>query len=103
MDKQPATKKFDNPELQLAFELPAVLTIRQRLRFKGTLGSRMGADLYVRAWEAARALITGWSCPHVELDADIDQAGSVQASDAIIWATMQTFDYVESVGATEKN
>lgn len=95
--------EYKNDEIPVKFTLPDHPTVRLVLEYDTRWELDPEGPIYVRLWEAARAVIADWECPHVDLKVSLDDVGSREAIEAIKWASLATFGHFRQLNEIPKN
>ena len=99
--------KFDHPvHKKASFELPDKWSVRLVLNYDSNLelGASLSQSLYVRLWNALRAVIIPeeWHCG-VPLEVSLDDVHDAKTLDIIKWACLAGHSARRSMDADEKN
>lgn len=95
--------ELKNDELQVRIVVPDHPTVRQELAYDSRQDAVLGRSMYERLWDAAGALITEFECPHVALDAKLDDVATPQAVEAIKWTALTVFSFRRDLDEIPKN
>jgi len=96
--------KFDHPEHEASFELSDDWTVRTVLDYDSEIESRIGRSMYVRLWDAVRAVLDPekWDSD-VSLELSLDDVKDKKTLDIIKWAGLAGFSARKTQDADRKN
>lgn len=96
--------KYENERLGCSFEVPDRPTVRQQLEWYGEMAQAKGKDQFVRHWEAAKTLISGWECAALpDPKASLDQMTNPSQTQVVIWAGTQVLMHMNRLEDVPKN
>lgn len=94
---------FSNEDVY--FTVPTRPTVRQQLAYLGGAAVLPGADLFIRLWEGAKALIDDWECkdlPDIN-EVDLDEIEDPAATAVIVWVGMRVSKHMNKLDEVPKN
>lgn len=95
---------FERENPRCRFTIPERPTVRQQLEYYSLAGGLSVADMLMRYWNGAKALILEWQCEELpDYKADLDSITSAKAAEVVIWAGMQVRNYMVSLDELPKN
>lgn len=92
-----------NESLGASFQIPDRVTVRMQLAYFSEAALARGEELFVRLWEAAKAIIAEWKCEGIPLDVDLDEATDPRATEVILWASTEVKAHMDSLERVPKN
>jgi hypothetical protein len=97
----PGRVPFRHEELKTSFTLPAKVTVRQQLAYKGVIGRMRGRDdYYAGYWSGGLALIGDWQSEILPDPAavDLDEETNPDVADLIFWAASVVAGHMMTLG-----
>ena len=87
------------------FTIPEKPTVRQQLAYLGEASVLPSAEMFLRLWEGAVALIEDWECkllPDLQ-KIDIDELNDPQVTEIILWVGMECRKRMSELDNIPKN
>jgi len=87
------------------FTVPTRPTVRQQLAYLGGAAILPGAEMFIRLWEGAVALIDDWKCktiPDIN-DFDLDNTDDLAATNIILWVGLRVREHMNKLDEVPKN
>lgn len=86
------------------FTIPDKITVRMQLEYIGAVTTVEQAQHLVRKWEGAKQLIESWECEILpKFEVNLDDITDPNQTDVIVWAGLQVWLHMNSLGETPKN
>ena len=84
--------------------LPDRVTVRQQLAYHSAAAGAVGEQMIERFWDGARTIITDWKCDALpDIGADLDAVEDPRAASVIMWAGIETWNYIKALESVPKN
>lgn len=98
-------KRIFDDGLGVSFTVPERPTVYQMLLYDGALGATGGADVFVRLWRGALAVLTEWECNSIPEPHNFDLSAStdMQAVEVIQFVGLAVGAHMRAARSLPKN